>query len=61
MPPVADDEQWDDILNGETLRQDKWLRFAVANVEDDVILSLGPRLKLMNKIMGVDDEGATSQ
>lgn len=60
MPPLADDEQWDDILNGETLRQDKWLRFAVANVEDDVILSLGPRLKLMNKIMGVDNEGVAS-
>lgn len=59
MPPVADDEQWDDILDCGTLRQDEWLRFAVANVEDDVVLSLGPRLKLMNKIMGVDDEDVT--
>lgn len=59
MPPVADDEQWDDILDCGTLRQDKWLRFAVANVEDEVVLSLGPRLKLMNKIMGVDDEDVT--
>lgn len=59
MPPVADDEQWDDILDCGTLRQDKWLRFAVANVEDDVVLSLGPRLELMNKIMGVDDEDVT--
>ncbi|KIR58057.1 arylformamidase [Cryptococcus bacillisporus CA1873] len=59
MPPVADDEQWDDILDCGTLRQDKWLRFAVANVEDEVVLSLGLRLKLMNKIMGVDDEDVT--
>ncbi|KIR25848.1 arylformamidase [Cryptococcus deuterogattii 99/473] len=59
MPFVADDEQWDNILDCETLRQDKWLRFAVANVEDDVVLSLGPRLKLMNKIMGVENEDVT--
>lgn len=59
MPFVADDEQWDNILDCETLRQDKWLRFAVANIEDDVVLSLGPRLKLMNKIMGVENEDVT--
>nr|XP_018264389.1 arylformamidase [Kwoniella dejecticola CBS 10117]OBR86547.1 arylformamidase [Kwoniella dejecticola CBS 10117] len=57
MPPTSDDEAWEnDVLKGgEILREDKWLRFAVANVGDDVILKLGPRLKEMNKLMGLGE------
>lgn len=29
------------------------VRFAVANVEDEVVLQLGPRLKQMNELMGM--------
>lgn len=39
---------------GEGLKQDRWLRFAVANIEDDVVLKLAPRLRRMNKLMGMD-------
>jgi len=35
--------------------QQSWLtcRFAIANVDDEVIVSLEPRLKRMNELMGV--------
>ncbi|WRT65439.1 uncharacterized protein IL334_002382 [Kwoniella shivajii] len=58
MPNLKDDDIWEnDVLKGgEELKDDKWLRFAVANVEDEVILKLGPRLKEMNKLMGMDEE-----
>ena len=29
-------------------------RFAVANVEDEVVLKLGPRLRKMNDLMGME-------
>ncbi|CAD6587214.1 MAG: hypothetical protein TREMPRED_004696, partial [Tremellales sp. Tagirdzhanova-0007] len=56
MPRVADDEAWNQVMGGEVLREDKWLRFAVANVEDEVVLQLGPRLKQMNEFMGMAGE-----
>jgi hypothetical protein len=39
------------VLNEQRL----WLtrRFAIANVDDEVIVSLEPRLKRMNELMGV--------
>ncbi|ORY29560.1 pyridoxal phosphate-dependent transferase [Naematelia encephala] len=55
MPPLNADDVWEEIVDGDMLRQDRWLRFAVANVEDDVVLQLGPRLKQMNELMGMDD------
>ncbi|ODO09314.1 hypothetical protein I350_02914 [Cryptococcus amylolentus CBS 6273] len=56
MPAVGDDEAWDEVVGGEVVRKDRWLRFAVANVEDEVVISLGPRLRQMNKLMGVAEE-----
>lgn len=29
-------------------------RFAVANVEDEVVIKLGPRLRQMNELMGME-------
>ncbi|OCF34593.1 arylformamidase [Kwoniella heveanensis BCC8398] len=56
MPDLKDQDVWEeDVLpGGEVLKEDKWLRFAVANVDDDVILQLGPRLREMNKLMGLE-------
>ncbi|WVR04061.1 hypothetical protein IAU60_001060 [Kwoniella sp. DSM 27419] len=56
MPNLNDDQVWEqDVLKGgEALREDRWLRFSVANVSDDVILAVGPRLRDMNKLMGCD-------
>lgn len=31
-------------------------RFAVANVDDEVVVQLGPRLRRMNELMGMIDE-----
>ncbi|WVW79746.1 hypothetical protein I302_101716 [Kwoniella bestiolae CBS 10118] len=57
MPDLNDGDVWErDVLRGgEGLREDIWLRFAVANVGDDVILKLGPRLEEMNKLMGIGE------
>ncbi|WVQ94423.1 hypothetical protein IAU59_001502 [Kwoniella sp. CBS 9459] len=56
MPDLKDQDVWEeDVLpGGEVLKEDKWLRFAVANVDDDVILQLGPRLREMNRLMGLE-------
>ncbi|WWC98898.1 hypothetical protein V866_005792 [Kwoniella sp. B9012] len=61
MPDFKDDEIWEkDVLKGgEGLREDIWLRFAVANVGDEVILKLGPRLEEMNKLMGIGELSKT--
>ncbi|ORX36389.1 pyridoxal phosphate-dependent transferase [Kockovaella imperatae] len=40
----------------EQLREDKWLRFAIANVDDEAVRQLGPRLHKMNGIMGFGEE-----
>ncbi|WVQ83575.1 hypothetical protein IAT38_005716 [Cryptococcus sp. DSM 104549] len=56
MPALSDDEAWDEVVGGDAVREDKWLRFAVANVEDEVVIQLGPRLLQMNKLMGMADD-----
>ncbi|WVQ73868.1 hypothetical protein IAR50_003449 [Cryptococcus sp. DSM 104548] len=61
MPSVGDDEAWEEVVGGERVREDRWLRFAVANVGDEVVVSLGPRLRQMNKLMGVMDEEQIEQ
>ncbi|EIW69117.1 hypothetical protein TREMEDRAFT_68977 [Tremella mesenterica DSM 1558] len=48
MPSL--DERWEE--GAELLKGDKWIRFAVANVGDEVIRQLGPRLEMMNRLMG---------
>ncbi|WWD16754.1 hypothetical protein CI109_101186 [Kwoniella shandongensis] len=55
MPNLKDDEAWDEVVGGDEIKEDKWLRFAVANVEDEVVLKLGPRLREMNKLMGMEE------
>ncbi|RXK41445.1 arylformamidase [Tremella mesenterica] len=47
MPSL--DERWQE--GTELLKVDKWIRFAVANVGDEVIRQLGPRLEMMNRLM----------
>jgi aspartate/methionine/tyrosine aminotransferase len=36
----------------EAKGQDRWIRFAVANVEDETVALVGERLEMMNRIMG---------
>ncbi|KAK1920916.1 pyridoxal phosphate-dependent transferase [Papiliotrema laurentii] len=53
MPSTGDDEAWNEVVGGENLREDRWLRFAVANVEDNDVRQLGERLSQLNEIMGM--------
>ncbi|RSH94420.1 hypothetical protein EHS25_004223 [Saitozyma podzolica] len=47
---------WEGLKGGEQLQEDRWLRFAVANVDDEVVVQLGPRLRRMNELMGMIDD-----
>ncbi|KAK4689157.1 hypothetical protein P7C73_g919, partial [Tremellales sp. Uapishka_1] len=50
--PALEDPLWEELGDvGRLLKDDRWLRFAVANVEDETIEKLGPRLEEMNKLM----------
>ncbi|KAL1410195.1 hypothetical protein Q8F55_004200 [Vanrija albida] len=51
--PALDDPVWARIPDAEALRADQWIRFAIANVSDEVIKQLGPRLEKLNAIVGV--------
>lgn len=51
MPPL-DDPVWNDIPHAESIKQDKWIRFAIANVSDDTVRALKPRLEKLNDILG---------
>ncbi|KAL7419837.1 hypothetical protein Q5752_005753 [Cryptotrichosporon argae] len=52
--PDLDSDVWDAVEGKEELMGDRWLRFAVANVSDDVVMQLGPRLQQMNALLGVE-------
>lgn len=51
--PALDDPVWAHIQDGDAVRADRWVRFAVANVSDDTVKALAPRLQQLNDIMGV--------
>lgn len=53
MPPLEDDSVWAAIPGSEALRADQWIRFAIANVSDETIVQLGPRLAQLNAIVGI--------
>lgn len=51
--PDAEDPVWETVPGGESMKEDRWIRFAVANVSDETIAGLGERLSMLNKIMGM--------
>ncbi|TXT11042.1 hypothetical protein VHUM_01793 [Vanrija humicola] len=53
MPPLEDAAVWDAIPEGDALRADQWIRFAIANVSDETIAQLGPRLAQLNALLGL--------
>lgn len=52
MPDTTKSVPWSN-LEGDAVHEDRWIRFAVANVSDEVVRSLAPRLRKMNEIMGM--------
>ncbi len=51
--PELDDPIWASVQGGDAMRQDRWIRFAVANVSDETIAGLADRLHALNKVMGM--------
>lgn len=51
--PELDDPVWHDVRGGDAMREDRWIRFAVANVSDETIAGLGDRLRFLNSVMGM--------
>lgn len=48
MPDNGSNEM--EALKESPLAEDRWIRFAVANVNDDAVKELGSRLEMMNKL-----------
>lgn len=51
--PDREDPVWAGVPGGDAMREDRWIRFAVANVSDETIAGLGERLRMLNAIMGM--------
>jgi hypothetical protein len=51
--PELDDPIWASVQGGDAMREDRWIRFAVANVSDETIAGLADRLHALNKAMGM--------
>ncbi|KAJ9093764.1 hypothetical protein QFC19_008203 [Naganishia cerealis] len=50
--PARDDPTWDALSKaGSVLVDDRWIRFAVANVDDDLVRKVPERLERLNEIM----------
>lgn len=51
--PDLEDKVWDGIKGGDEMKRDRWIRFAVANIDDESVKALGPRLQRLNELLGV--------
>ncbi|BEI80221.1 hypothetical protein CcaverHIS002_0107500 [Cutaneotrichosporon cavernicola] len=51
--PELDDPIWASVRGGDAMHEDRWIRFAVANVSDDTIAGLADRLRALNTVMGM--------
>lgn len=49
MPDLGD-SIWESIRGGDQMKQDRWIRFAVANIDDESVRALGDRLKRLNDL-----------
>lgn len=51
--PDLEDKVWGSIKGGDEMKRDRWIRFAVANIDDESVKALGPRLQRLNELLGV--------
>ncbi|GMK54698.1 hypothetical protein CspeluHIS016_0112840 [Cutaneotrichosporon spelunceum] len=51
--PELDDRIWESVRGGDAMHEDRWIRFAVANVSDDTIAGVADRLRALNSVMGM--------
>lgn len=49
--PDLKDSIWDRIKGGDEMKRDRWIRFAVANIDDESVKALGPRLQRLNELL----------